>query len=56
MRESREGELGSLSVGKKADIVMLDSDITAVPTDRLRSVQVDMTIKEGTILFRRQYA
>lgn len=52
----REGELGSLAVGKKADIVMLDSDITTVPTDRLRNVQVDMTIKEGTILFRRQYA
>jgi len=53
----REREIGSLAPGKKADIVILDRDITQTDAVTLKDVVVEMTIKGGDILFdRRDYA
>lgn len=42
---------GTISVGKLADIVILDNDILSVPLDQLDKIKVCTTIKSGEILF-----
>jgi predicted amidohydrolase YtcJ len=49
-----EGEKGSLSVGKLADITVLSKDILTVPEDEIRSARVDFTIVGGKVLHERQ--
>ena len=44
---------GSLREGKDADIVILDRDITQMDLRQLKDVQVDMTIKDGRVVFDR---
>lgn len=44
---------GSLREGKDADIVILDRDITQMDLQQLKDVQVDMTIKDGRVVFDR---
>lgn len=46
-------EKGSLREGKDADIVILDRDITQMDLRQLKDVQVDMTIKDGRVVFDR---
>ena len=48
-----EKEKGSLREGKDADIVILDRDITQMDLRQLKDVQVDMTIKDGRVVFDR---
>ena len=48
------GEIGSLEVGKQADIVVLDRDIRAVPAEQLEQTDVTVTIKSGSVLHSRQ--
>ena len=48
-----EKEKGSLREGKDADIVILDRDITQMDSRQLKDVQVDMTIKDGRVVFDR---
>ena len=40
-------ELGTLEVGKLADLVVLDRDIFAVPPEEIRTLQVDYTMVGG---------
>lgn len=49
MEESR----GSLAQGKTADIVILSQNLDNADSRQLRDVKVDMTIKDGEILYRR---
>ncbi len=51
--EFQEGEKGSLSVGKLADIILLDRDLFATPPMELRDVKVDMTIVGGKVVWER---
>jgi predicted amidohydrolase YtcJ len=47
-----DGLKGTLSVGKLADITVLDRDITAVPDEEIRETRVVYTIIGGTIVYR----
>jgi predicted amidohydrolase YtcJ len=49
----QEDELGSLSVGKRGDITVLDRDILTVPEADIQDVGVEMTIVGGEIRYRR---
>ena len=51
--EGMEGEKGSLTAGKLADLAVLSADPTAVPPERLRELRVEMTITGGRVVFRR---
>jgi hypothetical protein len=48
-----EDSKGSLSEGKLADVVILDRDITVIPTAEIRDARVDRTIVGGRTVFRR---
>jgi predicted amidohydrolase YtcJ len=43
--------LGSLEVGKLADIVVLDGDIFATPRERISDLGVATTILAGNVVF-----
>lgn len=45
-----EDELGTLEVGKKADIAVLSGDIFAIPTEDVRSLGVDLTLVGGKVV------
>ena len=45
---------GTLAVGKYADLVVLDRDIYAVAPETIKDVQVEMTVVDGEIVYRRQ--
>jgi predicted amidohydrolase YtcJ len=47
----REKEVGSLEAGKLADLVVLSDDPTAVPVDRIASIQVEQTWLGGRRVF-----
>lgn len=47
----REEQVGSLVVGKLADLVILDADPTAVPPDALKDLQVLATVIGGTTAY-----
>lgn len=51
-----EGKLGSLEVGKLADFVVLSDDILAVPKESIIDINVDMTVIDGSVVYRRQGA
>ena len=44
---------GSITEGKLADLAVLSEDITAIPPDAIRHVQIDMTILDGKIVYQR---
>ena len=48
-----EKEVGSLEVGKRADLVVFARDIMAVPEVEIPRVDVDMTLVEGEIVHQR---
>ena len=50
---SREGEVGSLAAGKRADMVVLRHDPTAVNPDFSRDIDVEQSYVEGRRLYRR---
>jgi predicted amidohydrolase YtcJ len=48
-----EGCLGSIEVGKYADMVVLGQDILSVPPETIIDTPIDMTIVGGRIVYRR---
>jgi len=52
----REHEIGSLGVGKLADIVIIDRDLTQIPPETIRDAKIDYTIVGGRIVFDRTSA
>jgi predicted amidohydrolase YtcJ len=48
-----EHRLGTLAVGKLADLVVLSDDLLSVPEDELVDVVVDLTVFDGRIVHRR---
>ncbi len=49
--EFQEKEKGSITVGKLADMVLLDADILTIPPDQIRGVKVVKTVVGGKIVF-----
>ncbi len=43
---------GSLEVGKRGDMVVLDQDILSVDKDQIRNINIIATIKEGQIIYQ----
>ncbi len=48
---AQEGRLGSLEVGKHADLIVLSDDYFGVPTDDIRSITSVLTIVGGKIVY-----
>jgi hypothetical protein len=51
-----DDELGSLEVGKRADLVVWGGDPLAVPAARIPELPVDLTLVDGEIVHRRDAA
>jgi predicted amidohydrolase YtcJ len=49
-----ENRLGTLEIGKLADLVLLDRDITRIPATDIQRVQVSMTVVGGNIVFEKR--
>jgi len=47
----KEKDLGSLEVGKFADLVVLDRDYLSVPVDKIRNITPTMTMVGGRVVF-----
>lgn len=48
-----EAVTGSIEVGKSADFVVMDKDITTLSTSQIRDAKVQMTILEGNVVYQR---
>ncbi|TVS12785.1 MAG: amidohydrolase [Wenzhouxiangella sp.] len=48
-----EERLGSIEVGKLADLVVLDRDLLEVDEDEITDIQVDLTLVGGEVRYRR---
>jgi predicted amidohydrolase YtcJ len=46
----KEGELGTLSVGKRADLAVFAEDLSRLPAQRWSSVAVEMTLVDGEVV------
>ncbi|MEL0153864.1 MAG: amidohydrolase family protein [Halieaceae bacterium] len=46
--------MGSLEAGKKADLVVLESDPYTVDPYSIHAISVDLTISNGRIVFERK--
>lgn len=49
----RESDLGTISEGRLADLVVLSDDIFAIPPEEIETVRVDMTMIAGEVVFER---
>jgi predicted amidohydrolase YtcJ len=48
----QEAALGSLEVGKLADLVVLDRDYLTVPAAEIKNIEPTMTMVGGRVVFR----
>lgn len=48
-----EEQIGSLTPGKKADIVVMNKNLKKIQPNQLKKVKVDLTMKNGRIVFNR---
>src|SRR5580704_240320 len=46
-----ENKIGSLEIGKKADIAIWDRDLYAVPTDQVKDLKCLMTLFDGEVVY-----
>jgi predicted amidohydrolase YtcJ len=49
----QEEKLGSIEIGKLADIAVFDGDLTMIPTSDLLNVECVMTILDGNIVYQK---
>ncbi len=49
----QEEETGSITLGKSADLTVLDRDLSAIDASEISDVKVDMTLLEGRTVYRR---
>lgn len=50
----QENERGTISVGKYADIVVLESDVYEVPAEEIKNIEVNMTVVNGEVKYERK--
>jgi predicted amidohydrolase YtcJ len=53
MAGDMEDETGTITVGKSADLIVLDRDIFAVTPQQISDTKVDLTLFRGRVVFRR---
>lgn len=46
-----EDEIGSLEVGKRADLVVLSKDLINCTVDEIRDIEVRLTVRDGTVIY-----
>ena len=46
-----EAVVGTIEVGKYADLAVLDRDILSVPHDEIRDIRVTMTLLNGAVVY-----
>jgi predicted amidohydrolase YtcJ len=46
-----EDKIGTLEVGKKADIAVWDRDLYSVPTDQIKDLKCLMTLLDGEAVY-----
>ena len=51
-----EKKIGSIEVGKYADLAVWDRDLYTVPTEQLKEIQCQLTVFNGKIVYRREGA
>lgn len=49
-----EDETGSITLGKAADLVVLDQSLIGIDPARISDVTVDLTVFEGSVVYRRR--
>ena len=49
-----EDKTGSIEVGKFADLVVLEENLFEIPALEIHSVNTDLTVFDGQIIYRRQ--
>ena len=49
----KENEIGSLEIGKLADLVILDRNLFQIPKNEIHKAVVDLTIFDGKIVYER---
>jgi predicted amidohydrolase YtcJ len=47
----QENNLGSIQVGRLADLVVLDRDYLTIPADQIKDIQPVMTMVGGRIVY-----
>ncbi|MFE4813076.1 amidohydrolase family protein [Peribacillus simplex] len=47
----RDDELGTLEVGKRADIIVLEKNLFEVPVEEIPNTKVLLTIVDGKVVF-----
>jgi len=47
-----EDEVGSLEIGKKADLIVLDQNLFDIPAEKIAEVEVLLTMVEGVIVYQ----
>ena len=47
----REDDLGSIEVGKMADLIAIDRDYLTVPADQIKDIKVLMTVVGGRVVY-----
>jgi predicted amidohydrolase YtcJ len=48
----QESDLGSLTPGKLADLIVLDQDIFKIPAEQIYETQIVMTVFDGRIVYQ----
>jgi len=49
----READLGSIEIGKLANMIVLNQNLFAIPKERIAETKVVRTIFEGRVVFER---
>jgi predicted amidohydrolase YtcJ len=47
-----ESEIGSIVVGKRADLIVLSGDLMACAQDDIKDLQVVLTMLDGQVVYR----
>jgi predicted amidohydrolase YtcJ len=46
-----ENKIGTLEVGKRADIAIWDRDLYAIPADQIKDLKCLMTLLDGEVVY-----
>jgi len=50
-----EDKIGSIEVGKRADLIVLDRNIFDIPSDQLHRFKVELTMVDGKVVYTRPF-